>query len=308
MTTYTPEDIYNYARQGNSDKLIAALKFTENRINWYKDDNGWNALHNAAYSGRFDCIGILINSGIDVNSKVDYDDDTALSFAAAFGYTEIVELLLNRGADINIRNSANRTALTYAVRNKHIECVTLLLNIGADINIRDNYDQTALHAAARNGHIECVALLFKYGAVINDDIDSYKPFGQYEGEALPDCRPIILAEIEHRRKRAAFDAFIAHHIEYLPYINRIYSLCYPSGDLIVAAPDVGWPRAQSISNKYYFDEVFHYLHMHVAKVCTQASINISSSLTQLATESDATSTLMTVLINRLKLYLKPYDV
>ena len=119
---------------------------------------------------------------------------------------------------------------------------------------------------------------------------------------------MIRVEIEHRRKRAAFDAFIIRHIEYPPYINRIYSLCYPTDDLIVAAPDVGLPRAQCISNKYYFDEVFHYLHMHVAKVCTKASTNTTSSLAQLAADSDASSTLMTVLVDRLKLYLKPFDV
>ena len=142
-----------------------------------------------------------------------------------------------------------------------------------------------------------------YIYAIDDDIDSYQPYNNRF-----DCRPMILAEIEHRRKRAAFDAFIIRHIEYPPYINRIYSLCYPTDDLIVAAPYVGWPRAQCISNKYYFDEVFHYLHMHVAKVCTKASTNTTSSLAQLAADSDASSTLMTVLVDRLKLYLKPCDV
>ena len=271
MTTYTPEDVYNYAMTGNSDKLIAALKFRENRINWYTNASGWNALHQAIVFRQYDCIDILINSGIDVNSKTS-SNDAALDIAAENGYTEIVELLLNRGADINSRDIKNRTALT---------------------------------CAANNGHIDCVSLLLNKGAAIDDDIDSYEP---YDDEDVIDCRQMILAEIEHRRKRAAFDAFIIHHIEYLPYINRIYTLCYPSSNLIVAAPDVGWPRAQSISNKYYFDEVFHYLHMHVAKVCTQASNNTSSSLAQLATDSDATSTLMTVLVDRLKLYLKSCDV
>ena len=276
MTTYTPEDVYNYARHGNSNKLIIALKFRENRINWYTDANGWNALYRATTNQHYDCVNILINSGIDVNSKTS-NNNTSLDIAAYYGYSEIVDLLLTRGANVNRRDSSNQTALTWA---------------------------------ANRGRIECVALLLNKGAVIDDDIETYDPENDdaNENEDLPDCRPMILAEIEHRRKRAAFDAFIIHHIEYPHYINRIYTLCFPSGDLIVAAPDVGWPRAQSISNKYYFDEVFHYLHMHVAKVCTQASTNTTSSLAQLATDSNATSTLMTVLVNRLKLYLKPCDV
>jgi hypothetical protein len=177
----------------------------------------------------------------------------------------------------------------------------LLLDRGADINIRNNDNRTALYHAAFFGYEGCVSLLLNKGAAIDDDdIDSYKPYG-----TLADCRPLIVAEIEHRRMRAAFDTFNHHHIEYPPYIISIYILCYPTGDLIVAAPAIGWHEAQRIRNKYYFDEVFYYLHMHVAKVCTQSSSNTTSSITQLATTSDATSTLMTVLVDRLTMYLKP---
>ena len=66
MTTYTPDDVYNYAGDGNSDKLTTALKFRENRINWYTDDAGWNALHRAIIFQQYDSVHILINSGIDV--------------------------------------------------------------------------------------------------------------------------------------------------------------------------------------------------------------------------------------------------
>ena len=173
---------------------------------------------------------------------------------------------------------------------------------GADINSRNNDNQTALHYAAHNGSEACVSLLLKKGAAIDDDIDSYKP---HTYRPFTDCRPLIVAQIEHRRMRAAFDIFNHHHIEYQPYIDSIYTCCYPTGDLIVAAPVISWHEAQRISNKYYFDGVFYYLHMHVAKVCTQSSSNTTSSITQLATTSDATSTLMTVLVDRLTMYLKP---
>ena len=271
MITYTPEDVFKYASYDNTTRLTAALKVRGNRVSWYKDDIGLNALHRAIIHENYNCIDILINSGIDVNSKTDFNI-AALAYAAVYGYSEVVEMLLSRGVDINSRDNRNRTALT---------------------------------CATHHGNEECVALLLNNGAAIDDDIDSYEPG---DDDDRTDCRPMILAEIEHRRKRAAFDTFIQHHIEYIPYITRIYTLCYPSNDLIVAAPDRGWHQAQSISNKYYFDEVFHYLHMHVAKVCTQASSNTASSLTQLAINSDATSTLMTVLVDRLKMYLKPCDV
>ena len=196
-----------------------------------------------------------------------------------------------------------------AAYNRNSDVVELLLSRGTDINSRDNGNWTALTYAARNGQQACVALLLNKGADIDkDDVDSYKPYYDGDDNNMIDCRTMILAEIEYRRKRAAFDTFIQNHIEYMPYINHIYTRCYPTGDLIVAAPAIGWHQAQSISNKYYFDEVFHYLHMHVTNVCTQASSNTINSLTQLSIDNDATSTLMTVLVDRLKMYLKPCDV
>ena len=219
MTTYTPEDVYYYACDGDSDNLVRALKVRENRINWYIAGGGWNALQHAIEYEQYDCVDILINSGINLNSK----------------------------------SILKHAALDCAARNGHIECVALLLNRGADINSRDNEDRSALTEAARSGHIECVALLLSKGAIIDDDdIDSYEPYDPYYGEyeTVIDCRPMILAEIEHRRKRAAFDAFLAHYIEYPPYINRIYSLCYPSGDLIVAGLELNPSVTSSTSMRY----------------------------------------------------------
>ena len=61
MTMYTPEDVYEYACVGNNDKLSISLKFRENRINWYQDEDGWNALHRAIYNNQHHCIDILMN-------------------------------------------------------------------------------------------------------------------------------------------------------------------------------------------------------------------------------------------------------
>ena len=272
MSDYTSLDVYIYARDGDSTSLTAALVISSNRSNWYTNEHGWNVLHVATRHGHLNCISVLLNSGIDVNSKT-YYNTTALSFAAANDYLQCMELLLARGADINNRSNDNRTVLHHAAKFGHETCVSLLLNKGV--------------------------------AIDDDDIDSYKPYEEDDEDTYTNCRPLIVAEIEHRRMRAAFDTFNHYHIEYQPYIDSIYTRCYPTGDLIVAAPAIGWYEAQRIRNKYYFDEVFYYLHMHVAKVCTQSSYNTISSITQLATTSDATATLMTVLVDRLTMYLKP---
>ena len=130
---------------------------------------------------------------------------------------------------------------------------------------------------------------------------------------------MIFAEVEHRRKRTIFDSFINYHIQYQPYISNIYTRCYPIDSIQVAKPPVGWIRAEAIRDKYYFDEVFFHLHMYVANVVmrsvqnyngTDTAIAISTSICKehFANSSNKTFTLMKVLTDRLKEYLKPKKI
>ena len=88
---------------------------------------------------------------------------------------------------------------------------------------------------------------------------------------------------------------------------------YPLGDLRVASPAIGWARAEAVRNKYYFDEVLFYVHVYVALVYTRSvkkqnagnEVATSHCMEQLASSSDKTSTLMTVLSSYLKEYLIP---
>jgi len=277
-TRYTPRDVYYFAGDGHPDKLIIALNQGDNSTNWYRDDYGATAGHVAILNDHINCVEILLDNGFEANSKNNYGN-TLLHYAAFWDRINIVEMLLNRGVDINSKNRNDWTALRYATHSGLINIVIMLLERGIDID---------------------------------DDIDKYAP-----DEDITDCRHLIFTEIEHRRKRAIFDSFINHYIEYQPYINNIYTRCYPTGNVQVAKPPVGWIRAEAIRDKYYLDEVFFYLHIHVANVYTNiqphAIINTttttSSSLNSMtnhgASNSHKTSTLMTILTDRLMMMLKP---
>jgi len=89
---------------------------------------------------------------------------SALIFAAQYGYTECVRLLLWAGADTNIQTWNGWTALMYASRYGYIKCVRLLLDSGANPNLKNRYGETALMYASINHHIECIELLLKAGA------------------------------------------------------------------------------------------------------------------------------------------------
>jgi ankyrin repeat protein len=63
---------------------------------------------------------------------------TPLSVAAEHGYLEIVMLLLEKGADVTVRNKDGWTLLNLAVNRGHIEVIELLLKEGADMTVIDN--------------------------------------------------------------------------------------------------------------------------------------------------------------------------
>ena len=283
-TIYTPQDVFNFARDGDEDRFIVALNQGDNSTNWYRNVIGSTACHWAAFEG----------------------------------FMNIVEMILDRGFDIHDKNNNGVTILHFASVGDHINIIEMLLERCVDINSKDNGGRTALHSATFMGRMNAVELLLQRGIDIDDDIDSYAPTEDENGNDInpTDCRPIILTEIDNRRKRPIFDSFINHHIEYQPYINIIYTRCFPTGNVQVAKPPVGWTIAEAVRDKYYFDEIFFYLHMHVSNLysittnnmksrVTRSSMKCSNSTDQLANNSNKTSTLMIVLTDRLKMYLKP---
>lgn len=102
---------------------------------------------------------------------------TAISQAASWGLTEIVQLLLERGVGADITDDAScRTPLHLATRNGHEAVVRVLLERGADINAKDVDGRTALHFAAEQGHEAIVRFLGGNRAVVHAKMKS-----MYEG-------------------------------------------------------------------------------------------------------------------------------
>ena len=135
-----------------------------------KDEQGNPALIVAiAWSdGDTEIIRLLLEKGADVNAKESTIGATALSFASSDGHPEIVRLLLENGADMNAKdNVTGYTALIEATSNNEIEVVRLLLENGADINAKDLRGMTALMMASIKGNAEIVRLLLEYGADVN---------------------------------------------------------------------------------------------------------------------------------------------
>ena len=150
------------------------------------DHNGDTALSEAAREGHLEIVRLLLDAGADINNK-GYMQNTPLMNASFYGHLDIVEHLLANEAAIDV--GGKDTALTIAARRGHIDIVNALLNAGANVNHRHIFGHTALMAAAGEGHLEIVRLLLSAGADKDIKTDtggnavSYAQFGrkrQYE--------------------------------------------------------------------------------------------------------------------------------
>ena len=89
------------------------------------------------------------------------ESNTALTYAARDGFTEIAQLLVDSGADINWIDGEGVTPLILASFKDHIEIVQLLLDHGANGAITDQWNRTALDYALRRGETDAIAQLLR---------------------------------------------------------------------------------------------------------------------------------------------------
>lgn len=137
-----------------------------------------------SYSKRWEVAKVIIQaSKVDVNKRGTHEDGfgntwerTPLLIAAENGQTEIVDLLLKKGADINARDRTNgaplsqgNSALILAAAMNHLDTVKRLLahTKKPDVLMREKGGKTAFWFAVEKENLEMVKLLHSHGSKIN---------------------------------------------------------------------------------------------------------------------------------------------
>ena len=151
--------IFEAAATGKINNVIRLLAREPNLVNTYSGD-GFHPLGLACYFGHLDVAEYLVKAGANVNSKSNNRLKVApIQSAAAGRHRKIVKLLLEHGADPNIREQGGNTPLHAAAENGDEETIRILLYGGADQTLANHDGKSALDLAMEGGHEKATLLL-----------------------------------------------------------------------------------------------------------------------------------------------------
>lgn len=169
----------------------------------HADEAGYNVLHDAVIGGSRRCLEMLLSAeGRPELGAATFRGVTPLILAAGLCESDLVELMLEAGADANARTATGHAPLHAAAEAGCLDAARLLLACGAKPDVTQADGQPAMALAAGKGHADMVRLLLRSGADADwtaDNGGNVLHFAAYGGNAD------ILAMVLERAGEAPVD-------------------------------------------------------------------------------------------------------
>ncbi|KAA8497859.1 putative protein S-acyltransferase 23 [Porphyridium purpureum] len=193
------------ARRGRVDRVSEWLNGRQARVQpgWLcevRDSDGHTALHWAAVNGCVEVIHVLLRADPmlihALSWKATTKDQTALMWAAYGGEIRAAEALLERGADVNQKETVmGYSSLMFAVQYGFTDLAHIMIEkYNADVNTRDFRGSSLLHFAAFKGHLSLIQyLVLVHGLDVNEKTkDKITPLQLAVSEKhIPSARALV---------------------------------------------------------------------------------------------------------------------
>lgn len=153
-------DIFDACRKNDRSAAEALYAHNPNVINAH-DAKGFTPLILAVYNNSAEVVDFLLEKGADINAQ-DAAGNTALMGVCFKGYKVLAKKLIEAGASINQVNVNNANALTFAATFGQIEIASMLLENGADYDQPDARGKTPYNHAIIQENIAMVELIEQY--------------------------------------------------------------------------------------------------------------------------------------------------
>ena len=147
LDAYGLTQLMTASEDGNTE-LVAALLRAGANVNLLTKWGGRTALHGAAHNGHIAIAGMLIAAGADV-SITDFHRFTPLHDAVVSGHADMCLLLVVAKSDVNALSAGQMTHLHFAVQLVDLQIVRILVNAGAVVDLQTVERETPLDVARR---------------------------------------------------------------------------------------------------------------------------------------------------------------
>jgi ankyrin repeat protein len=154
--TFSQKDVFSVARNGSIEEMKMLFEKNANSVNEV-ENYGFSPLILATYRGNFEVAKYLITIVKDINYQS--PEGTALMAAVMRNNSELIQLLIDKKANLDATSKTGVTALMLATQFKNIEIITLLLKHNANKLLKDMEGKTAFEYAVNTNNESIIQLL-----------------------------------------------------------------------------------------------------------------------------------------------------